>query len=336
MPNTFIILAVLIAFSGFFSGIEIAYFSLGPGKIRAMVRRGLFLARLVERLKGKPRKLLVTILVGNNLVNIFAAAVATEFALEAFGSRGVAIATGVLTFLILVFGEIFPKTIAQSRAEKISRFGAPALLALEFLLAPLVWILEKLADLFSVKIPEKSSGLDGKVVEEEITSLFQLGAERGAIEWQEREFAERLFRFNDVPVSAITKPLNQAVMLDGDAPVGRIMIFAANSGYSRFPVFRKSRERIVGIVHLKDIAEACHSDEKDKPLFAIAKPPLFISEEEKLDDAFRFMKNKRAHYVLVKDRSGKIAGTVTLEDVIEELVGEIYDESDIRKRGPTT
>jgi len=265
-----------------------------------------------------------------------AAAVATEIAISLFGSSGVGIATGIVTFLILVFGEIFPKTLAQIYAGAVSRYSAPIVFALGFVLFPVVWILEKLADLFSIKAPKKNRARASEVIEEEIKSLFQIGVEEGALERQEHEFAERLFKFNDAPVTTVAKPLWEAAMLDGDLPIEEAARAAASAGYSRFPVFRGGDKDIIGVVHIKDIAKANNPERQSRPLAEIAQPPLLVSENDKLDDVFRIMRQKRAHYALVKNSTGRPASLVTMEDILEELVGEIYDESDVRKKGIIT
>jgi len=334
MEGTIFIFIVLLALSALFSGIEIAFFSLSPGRVRTMVRQNLYGAKLVERLKQKPRRLLITVLIGNNLVNISAAAIATELAISLFGHEGVAIAAGVATFLILVFGEIFPKSFAQYHPGKTSRYTAPLVYVLSVLASPLAWCLETLMDLLTIK-KQSSHDASTKVAEEEIHSLFQIGFEKGFIEEHEKEFAERLFRFNDAPISLIMKPLDKAVMLDGSASIGSAFGEAAHSGYSRFPVFADTRENIIGIVHIKDIMKENRPAHQIDPLSSIARPPLFVSSKDKLDDVFRMMRRLHAHYALVKDDRG-VVGLITLEDIIEELIGEIYDESDKRKKGIIT
>jgi len=335
MIDTILIFITLLALSALFSGIEIAFFSLSPGLVRTMVRQNLYGAKLVERLKQKPRRLLITVLIGNNLVNISAAAIATELAISMFGHEGVAIATGIVTFLILVFGEIFPKSFAQYHPGKTSRYTAPFVYGLSILLSPFARCLEKLMDLLTIN-KQSSNDVSTKVAEEEIRSLFQIGYEKGFIEQHEKEFAERLFKFNDAPVSLVMKPLEKAVMLDGTASIGSVFGEAAHSGYSRFPVFKKIRSNIIGIVHIKDIMKENRPEHQSDPLASIASPPLFVSSQDKLDDVLRMMRELHAHYALVKDGHGTVTGLITLEDIIEELIGEIYDESDKRKKGIVT
>jgi len=256
--------------------------------------------------------------------------------LSSFGHNGIAIATGIVTFFILVFGEIYPKSIAQQHPGKTSRYTAYFLYILMIILAPLAWCLEKIIDILVTDKQHKSILLRTNVAEEEIHSLFQIGYEKGYIEEHEKEFAERLFKFNDESISNVMNPIKKASMLDGTATIEQAFNQAVLSGYSRFPVYKESRNNIIGIAHIKDIMRADNRGKGKDALATIAQSPLAIHSKDKLDDVFRLLIKNHSHYALVKDTSGAITGFVTLEDIIEELVGEIYDESDKRKRGIIT
>lgn len=324
MENTLGIFIILLLASGFTSGVEIAYFSLSRGRVRSMVTNGLRWASLVERLKQKPKKLLITILTANNLINIFATAVATQYALSRFGSSGVAIATGVVTFLILTFGEIMPKAFAQSYAEKISRYSSPIVFVLEIILYPVVLFFKGIMNIFSFGSEKQST----KIAEDEIRSLFQIGVEEGTLEKNEKEFAERLFRFNDLLANAVMKPLQDVFMLDGKLKIEEALKIIIDSGYSRAPVFEGNSKNIVGIVHIKEIIKSDIALHKTEDILSIAKPVISVDEYEMLSDVFRFMVRKRTQFVVVRNNSGTPIGVVTFEDVIEELLGKIYDETD--------
>lgn len=329
MELNIIIFVVLVGISAFFSAVEIAYFSISAGKVRAMVRKKLSGARRVEYLKKNPEKLLVTILIGNNLVNISAAAIATSVAIELFGSTGVGIASGAVTLLVLIFGEIVPKSFGQTYAERLTRFTAPAVIFVVFILSPVSAFFEWLVRFLHRMFPG-----DGKrrslVSEEEIRSMMHIGVEEGSVESHESEFVERLFRFNDMPVSSVMVPREKVIMLDGTVPVKSISHFAANSGYSRFPVHGGSEDNIVGLVHLKDILRASNSRRREKPVQAIASKFRHVAPEAELDDVLRLMQKERAHMYFVGDES-RFLGIVTMEDILEELLGEIHDESDAKK-----
>lgn len=321
---------ILVGFSAFFSAVEIAYFSISPGRVRSMVRRKLVNAQVVERLKKDPQKLLVTILIGNNIVNISAAAIATKMAIDAFGSTGVGIASGIVTLIVLVFGEILPKSFGQTHAGVITRLTAPALTFIVFVLSPISAFFEGLMRIMHRVFPgtAKKRSL---VSEEEIRSMMQLGVEEGSVEHHEKEFIERLFRFNDKPISEVMVPRERVIMLDGDMPVKHVMHPAAESGYSRFPVYEGDEDTITGLVHIKDIVRTETTGEREEPLRDIASTFNRVAASAHLDDVLRNMQKDRAHMYLVEDETGKTLGIVTMEDILEELLGEIYDESDAKK-----
>lgn len=335
--QTSVLFCILLACSAFFSAVEIAFFSLSPGKVRSMVRHAVFGATIVERLRKNPQRLLVTVLLGNNLVNIFAAALATQLSLALFGSLGIGIATGVVTLVVLVFGELFPKAIAHAHARSLACKTAYAVLSLQYLLFPIIVPLEYCTRLF-FRLTGTSHRLPN-VSEDEIRSLMHIGVEEGSVERHEREFVDRLFQFSDSTLDTIMMPIADVVMVDGENSVNQVADFIARSGYSRFPVYEKNRQNIVGVAHIKKIFRATLShEERSELIVRFAKQTHVLAPDTKLIDAFYQMQNTRIPHALVKQNDGKIVGFVTIEDVLEELVGEIYDESDKRKywKGPET
>lgn len=333
--GTSVLFLVLLAFSAFFSAVEIAFFSLSPGKVRSMVRHAIAGATIVERLRKNPQRLLVTVLIGNNFINIFAAAIATQLSLAAFGSLGIGVATGAVTLLVLVFGEIFPKAIAHAHARRLACATAYPILILQYILFPMIVPLEYLTRLFFY-LTGTTHRLQS-VSEEEIRSLMHIGVEEGSVEQHEREFVDRLFQFSDITLHAIMMPIATVVMVDGTSPINTVADFIARSGYSRFPIYEKNRQNIVGVVHIKTIFRATlSSEERDQPIVQFAKQTLVLSPKTRLIDAFYQMQKTRIPHALVKQNDATIVGFVTIEDVLEELVGEIYDESDKRKywKGP--
>ena len=325
MTLTIILFVILIFLSAFFSGIEIAFFSLSKARVHTMVRRKVNGAELVQKLKSNSQRLLVTILIGNNLVNIFAASVATQVALDVFGSAGIGIATGIVTLLVLVFGEIFPKAIARVHAPKITTMTAPLVYSLQLLLFPLVIIFEKLS-VVAVKIVPKTHEHIG--LEEDVHSMMHMGVQEGEVERHEKEFVERLFKFNDIPIASVITKLEDMVMIEDDAVIDQIAHFVANSGYSRFPVHEGGKQNVIGYVHIKDLFRAVKSDNRDMTVRSIMQPVQSITDDEIIDDVFRTMVRQRVHYMLVRSSNGVIIGSVTIEDILEELLGEMYDESD--------
>jgi putative hemolysin len=329
MTTTLIWFIVLILLSAFFSGMEIAYFSLSRGRVRTMVRQNLPGAKGVEKLRKKPQRLLVIILLGNNLVNIAAASLATKIAIDLFGSIGVGIATGIVTFLVLIFGEIFPKAIARVHAPALTRYTSGFILFLQYLFFPVVFILEVLSNQVTRIAPGKRG--QHLISEDEVHSMMLLGVEEGSLQSYEKDFVERLFRFNDIAVKRILIPLNQVLMLDAESVISQASYFAAHSGYSRFPVYKNNKQNIIGIVHIKNIFQSNNSKNRYDELESVVQKVNTVSADTKLNEIFHLMLKKSTHMMLVRSKTDKIIGIVTIEDLLEELVGEIYDESDLLK-----
>jgi len=328
---TIIVFVGLFVLSGLFSGSEIALFSLSRAAIKKMQRQGRSGAEAISKLRESPHKLLVTILIGNNIVNIFAAALATEITIGIFGSRGVGIATGIVTFMILLFGEIFPKSLAQAYSETIARYVARPLLVMSYALWPLVLVLEWLSKNLIRIMPGKTESV--MEIEDEIRSLLTIGLEEGSTELYERDFVERLFKFDDTPVKDVMIPYESAVLVDGSVPIDQVAHFLAESAYSRFPVYEGSRNKIVGMVHVKDVFRANNSDDRKDNLSTLTRPAVTVGIKDKLNDAFNILRQKKMHSALVKGKDNTIVGFVTLEDILERLVGDIQDEFDRTKGG---
>lgn len=327
----FIIFLVLIFLSAFFSSAEIAFFSLTKAQARNLIDRKERNAKLVWKLKHNPQHLLVTILIGNNVANVLTASLATVLAVRLLGSLGVGVATGVVTLLILVFGEITPKSLAQKNNQWIALHFAPVLYALTILFFPINWILIVFNNilakkLFRIKMPKL-------VTEDEIRTLARLGVETGSIAYRERELIENVFRFNDICVGEVMTQRYKIVFLNGEVPVEQIAYFVAQSGFSRYPVYVGDEDRVVGYVHINDLMKILNSDQREMLVKDIVRPIRRIHESKKIESLFRTMIQKQEHMVLVT-RNGdekEIIGLVTLEDILEELVGEIVDETDMEE-----
>ena len=264
------------------------------------------------------------------MVNIYAAALATELTINMFGSRGVGIATGVVTFIILLFGEIFPKALAQSYSENIALWVSRPLLAMSYILWPVVVGLERMSKKLVKLMPgDHEASME---IEEEIDSLLHIGLDEGSTDLYEHDYIRRLFKFNDTPVRNVMVPYKEAVMVNGEEEISQIAHFMATSGYSRFPVYHGSRNNIVGMVHVKDVFRANNSDHRREHLESIARNVVSVKSKDKLDDAFEKMKKKEVHSALVMSMEDKVEGFVTMEDILERLVGGIKDEFDQSKK----
>ncbi len=329
MDTYLIILVVLIALSAFFSSAETAIFSLGDIKVRNLVKKGKHGAKTLKKLKEDPHKLLITVLVGNNLVNVGASALATKIVTDAIGPTavgvGLGISTGIMTFLLLVFGEITPKAFAHKNPERLSLFFAEPLYALTKVLSPLVWLLELITGAIIKAIGGQSDR--GPITVEEIRTTITVGAEEGVIKKDEEELIRNVFDLSATQVSKVMIPRMNMFALEAKTKIKKVLEIIPEKRYTRVPVYRERLDNIVGILYVKDIIKYAGKDD-DLAIESILRPPYFVPETKKLNALLKEFRKNRIHVAIVVDESGGVEGLVTLEDVLEEIVGEIYDETD--------
>lgn len=320
------LLLVLILLSGFFSSAEIALFSLSEARIRTLREEGLPGARALIRIKSNPERLLATILVGNNIVNILAASYATAVALDLLGSAGVAYATGVMTLLILIFGEVTPKGFAAAHADRLALFVAPPIYYLSRLLFPVVTPLEKLTRAFV-----RRSRREGRmtVTEGEIREMTAIGLQEGAIDEHERQIIDRAFRLDETRAWDVMTPRVDIVAWPADQTLASIADELTELRFSRVPVFNESVDDIVGVLYARDAYRALIGGRSEATLGELSREPFFVPGSIPLTRLLRDFQNRRIHMGIVIDEYGGTDGLVTLEDILEELVGEIVDEMDI-------
>jgi CBS domain containing-hemolysin-like protein len=320
------ILILLLILSGVFSGSETALVALSVARAEGLAKEGRHGGRALYRLKQRPAQMLTVILIGNNLVNIAASVLATVVATRWFGTAGPGIAVGALTIMILVFGEITPKSLATHYSERISLFIAPLLLGFLHLIYPLVWLFERLTTWIHQKTGRKS---DPTVTESELINMLRHGEQEGTIEPDERRMIERVFEFNDLKVRDVMTPRNQVFALDGRLTVKEALAQVAGASYSRIPIYETHRDRLYKIIHMRDVLDAVVIGRVDARLDEIAHEPVFISQYQSIDELFKVFRGQKKMFAIVVDEHGVVRGIVTLEDLLEELVGEIYDESDM-------
>lgn len=299
--------------------------SLTRARAESLQKEGRAGARALWALKQNTTRMLVIILIGNNIVNIGASALATVIATAYFGHFGPGIAVGLLTLIILVFGEVTPKSWAAHNAERVSLVAAPILLVFGRLALPLVWALERFSDWLNQRT---SIGTDPTVTESEVISLVEHGAEEGAIDDKEMEMIERVFAFNDLTARDVMTPRNEVFSLPGDLALKDALQDILDAPYSRIPLYRSNPDEIVGLVHLRDIVEALSRGKQDAALHTLGHEPLFVPQTQPIDELFASLRQSKRHLALVVNEYGMFQGVTTLEDLLEELVGEIYDESD--------
>jgi CBS domain containing-hemolysin-like protein len=268
--------------------------------------------------------------VGNNIVNLFTASYATVVATRFFGSFALGIATGATTLLILIFGEIFPKSFAYTNNEKIARLTAKYIYFFYVVLYPLTFLLLTLNDVLNKRF---KGGPNTGVTEEEIMTMARLGVESGAIHYKEHEMIENIFEFHDAKVGDVMTPMYKVKLVNGDVPVDQIAYFVSHSLYSRYPVYEGDTDDIVGYIHVNQIMRALNSDKRDELVKKFMSPVTLVSEDWKVESVFRAMKKDKNHMYLVYRDGDKddIIGIITMEDILEEIVGEIEDETDKRR-----
>ncbi|MDJ0945955.1 MAG: hemolysin family protein [Kiloniellales bacterium] len=325
MTELFVLLVLLIL-SGVFSGSETALVDLSIGRVEGLVKERRRGARALHQLKRDPSRMLTTILIGNNVVNIAASVMATVLASRWFGNAGPGVAVGVLTIMILVFGEITPKSLATRYSERISLTIAPPMLAFMRLIYPLVWLFGRFTTWVHERTGAKS---DPTITESELISMLGHGEREGTIDQGEREIIERVFEFHDLKVRDVMTPHGDVFSLDGSKTVTKALPLVAEGSYTRIPLHDENRDNLYKVLYLRDLLTAVADGRVSARLDEIAHDPLFVSQFQGIDELFSKLLRNRRHLAIVVDEHGVIRGIVTLEDLLEELVGEIYDESDI-------
>ena len=318
--DQFVLLFVLLLLSGFFSSAETALFSISKAKAIHLAKQKGPTNKLIKKMKADPHRLLTTILIGNNIVNIGASAIATAITIDLFESHAVGIATGIMTFLILIFGEIFPKSIATRNNILIARLVIFPLYWLSILLTPLV--------VFLNFIPKLTGKMHKKpiVTEEELMTFVEVVEEEGGIEEEEKALIENIFEFDDTNASEIMTP--RADMFVIDVNEGLKLEEIVKSGFTRIPVIEGDIDHVVGILNIKDLL--MHQATSDEPIDVrkIMRGPYFVPENKKLDNLLQQFKKRKQHMAIIVDEHGGVSGLITLEDALEEIVGEIIDETD--------
>ena len=318
--DQFVVLFVLLVLSGFFSSSETALFSISKAKAIHLAKEKGRTNTLIKKMKDDPHRLLSTILIGNNLVNVGASAIATAITIGLVESHAVGIATGIMTFAILIFGEIFPKTIATRNNILIARLVIFPIYWLSILFYPII--------LFLNFIPKLTGKMHKRpiVTEEELMTFVEVVEEEGGIEEEEKELIENIFEFDDTSSSEIMTPRADMFVIDGDEELKLEEV--VKSGFTRIPVIEGDIDHVVGILNVKDLFKHQATSDEAADVRKIMRKPYFVPENKKLDRLLQQFKERKQHMAIVVDEHGGISGLITLEDAIEEIVGEIIDETD--------
>ncbi len=322
-------LAVLIGLSGFFSGLEVALVNIRKSKVVQLFNEKKKGSKALYKLKTNPSWMMSSVNLGNNLVNVGASALATSLAIRLFGDDGLGIAVGVMTFLILVFGEITPKTYCNANSTKIALRYAPVLLAFSYVFYPVVKFFEIIAKAV-VKLTG-SSNIPPPITEEEIKGVIEQGLEEKALEKEEMELVHSALKFDDTVIRSVMTPRTKMFTLNSKMLLFEALPQINQSGYSRIPIFGDSNDDIVGFIHVRDILKELEKDNKMTSLEQISRKPVFVSQEKMVSSLLKEMQGRKTHIAIVVDEHNGVEGLVTLEDLLEEIVGEIEDETDLTR-----
>lgn len=294
-----------------------------------MADQKLYGSHYLKRLKDNEHKTLITVLLWNNLLNIAASAYTTVILTVTFGPAGIGIATASMTVLILIFGEIIPKTIASKYAKNVLLFFAAPLFFLEILIRPVIWVLDGIVKLFFKLF---GANHEKMVSDEELIAMVSIGEEEGTLEKNEKEFIENVLSFNEIRVEEIMTHRVHVEAMPEDLTVKQAAEFMINHSHTRIPVYRDTIDNIVGIVTHRELLEHFSDNEVDKKLRQVTlRNPLKIAQSMLIDDLFVLFNKQHRMMAIVLDEHGGTAGLITMEDLLEELVGEIVDESDIEE-----
>jgi putative hemolysin len=306
----------LLFLSAFFSSAEVAFLSVTRVQLSRLRDERKSGAESLFRLKQKPQRTIITILIGNNVVNVGASVLAASLAISLFGDAGLSIATAVMTLLLLTFGEITPKTLASAHHLAVARRFAPVLELLPFVLFPVIWLFEQVIRI----VPGSYQKGVVRVTEEEIKAAVRLGVSDKNVSEHEKKLIENVFLFNDKKVSQCMTPKTKSKILTPDLSVDVALHKSLSSNHSRFPVLSGSKP--VGVISLKRLSHAAMIHPRD----SVAKhmlSPVIVNQDKSASDAFSYMQNKGVNLAAVVGKTGAFVGVVTIKDLLEELVGEI-------------
>ncbi len=314
-----ILLILLILLSSFFSGTETALVALGKYYIKKE-------NKVLSGLLKEPQKTLTTILVGNMFVNVFASSLAAYVAISLWGEKGVWLSTILMTFIILLFGEISPKSIAIYMPEKIAILAAYPLKFFTIVFFPLVYLLTKFVELFSLIFHIKEE--EDEFSEEDVNILLSLGKENGVLKEEERRMIEKIMVFRETTVKEVMVPRVDMECLESEFTLKDVMDNIKKLHHSRIPVYEDNIDNILGILYIKDLTRYLNEEKLDTSIVKLIRKPYFVPENKKADELLQELIKNNIQIAIVVDEYGGVAGLVTMEDLMEEIVGEIQDEYD--------
>lgn len=318
-----IIIIICLIFSSYFSATETAFSSVNKIRLKNLAEKGDKKAGKVLKLADDFDSLLTTILIGNNIVNILSASLTTVLFVKWFGdAKGPGLSTLVTTIVVLIFGEVTPKSIAKEFPEAFAMFSAPLLALLKIILLPFCWLFKQWKKLVSIIIKSNENNIT--ITEEELITFVEETAQEGTIDEQESEMIRNIIELADLEAKDILTPRVDIIAVDKTASYDEVEKAFSDSGYSRMPVYDDTIDRIIGVLYHKDFYNCKDEFNMEK----LIKDPLYIIESKNIADLLKDLQAKKSHIAIVIDEYGSTVGLITLEDILEEIVGDIWDEHD--------
>ena len=321
-----VFIIILLLLSAFFSSAETAFTTVNRIKIRSLIESGSKRAMTVDRIIENKGKMLSAILIGNNIVNLSASTLTTSLVISLWGNYATGIATGILTILVLIFGERSPKTAATLYADTFALAYAPVIRGLMTVLTPVIYIIDKLAGIVLKLLGLDQKNMNQAITEEELRTFVDVSHEDGVIEQEEKEIINNLFDFGESKVKDIMIPRIDMSLIDVESEYLDVINIYKETKYSRFPVYEDNPDNVVGVLNIKDLITAPTGQAFN--LKSIMRKPYFVYEQKNTSELFREMQKSSISIAIVIDEYGTSVGMVTTEDLLEEIVGDIRDEYD--------
>lgn len=323
----FILLVLLVFMSAFFSSSETALINMSKIRLKHLVKEKVKNAEKLEKLYEDSNKLIGAILIGNNIVNVATSSIATIITTSRFSNAGLGISVGLTTLVILIFGEITPKNLALKNSESISLFVAPIILFLVRIFTPILFILNSISNLLSALLGQRNDDKKPTITQDELKTIVDVSNQEGVLETDETEMIQNIFEFKDLTVDDIMIQRRDIVAISADMSYDEIIDVFKNRQLSRLPIYEDTIDDIIGVLYAKDLFFTEQSKE-DFDIKAVMREPVFVNEFVKISDFFKKMQQVKTHIAIVLDEYGGVAGIVTMEDLVESIVGDIYDEYD--------
>ena len=332
VPIQAVTILILVLLSAFFSSAETSMTVANRIRIHSLAEQGNKRAITLEKVISNSGKMLSTILIGNNIVNIAASSLATTFTINVFGSIYIGVATGIMTLLVLLFGEITPKTIATIQADKLALSYARPIYALMTVLTPVIFVVGKLANGILFLLHMDPNAKQNTITEHELRSMVNVGQENGVIEREEKQMIYNVFDFGDSAAKDVMIPRIDMTFIDVNASYKELMDIFKEDMHTRFPVYEDNTDNVIGIINVKDLL--LYPENEQFSIRKILREPYFTYEYKHTTDLMMEMRKASVNLAIVLDEYGSTAGLVTLEDLLEEIVGEIRDEYDEDEEEP--